>query len=118
MDRSVALKILPPGVASDERAFQRFIHEARAAGRLDHPNVVHVHGLGIEEKTPYFAMELVEGETLAQILARGHRETPFGDPEVDQGYYIGIAKAFVGVAEGLQHAHSLGVIHRHFDLTP
>ena len=68
MDRRVALKVLPVGVAVEEKAFQRFMREARTAGRLDHPNVVHVHGLGIEEQTPYYAMEYVEGQTLAQIL--------------------------------------------------
>ena len=70
MDRRVALKVLPPGIAADSRASARFMREAQTAGQLDHPNVVHVHGLGIEENTPYYAMEYVEGETLAQILSR------------------------------------------------
>ncbi len=70
MDRRVALKVLPPGVAADSRTFLRFMREAKTAGQLRHPNVVQVHGMGVEEKTPYFAMEYVEGETLAQVLAR------------------------------------------------
>ena len=56
MDRVVALKVLPGAVAADERAVGRFIREAQAAGRLNHPNVVHVHGMGVEENTPYYAM--------------------------------------------------------------
>src|SRR6185503_926760 len=70
MDRRVALKVLPAGVAADNKAVVRFMREGKRAGQLNHQNIVHVHGLGIEERTPYYAMEFVEGETLAQILAR------------------------------------------------
>src|SRR6266540_3597320 len=70
MDRRVALKVLPAGVAADQRTFVRFLREARAAGKLNHPNVVSVYGMGVKEETPYYAMEYVEGETLAQVLAR------------------------------------------------
>ena len=116
MDRRVALKVLPVGVAVDEKAFQRFMREARTAGRLDHPNVVHVHGLGIDEQTPYYAMEYVEGQTLAQILtglkdAEPETDTVFGKKE-RVGYFETLADAFADVSDGLQHAHSKGVIHR------
>ncbi len=57
MDRSVALKVLPPGLAADERALQRFVREAKTAGQLNHPNVVAVYGMGLKEQTPYYAME-------------------------------------------------------------
>ncbi|HAK94290.1 MAG TPA: hypothetical protein DCM87_04640 [Planctomycetes bacterium] len=70
MDRQVALKVLPAGLAADDRAFSRFMREARAAGKLRHPNVAAVHAVGQDGDTPYFAMEFVEGETLAQILDR------------------------------------------------
>jgi tetratricopeptide (TPR) repeat protein len=131
MDRVVALKVLPPGAAADERAFQRFLREARAAGRLQHPSIVPVHGLGIEGEVPFYAMELIDGETLAQVVTRlkAAREPPpapaappaptpaaFGAEPGDARFYIGIAEAFAEVAEGLHHAHSRGVIHR--DLKP
>jgi len=116
MDRRVALKVLPPGIAADERAVGRFIREAQLAGRLNHPNVVSVYGMGVKEQTPYYAMEFVEGETLAQVLARNRdsdpeTETPFGKKD-DVAYFGNMARAFADVADGLQHAHSKGVIHR------
>jgi serine/threonine protein kinase/Tfp pilus assembly protein PilF len=70
MERRVALKVLPPGIAANEKAFQRFLREARAAGMIDHPNVVPVHALGVEKDVPYYVMEYVEGETLAQLLGK------------------------------------------------
>ena len=117
MERPVALKILPTGVAADGRASARFLREAQAAGQLDHPNVVHVHGIGIEEKNPYYAMEFVEGETLAELLRDSTNEanTRFGKESVGK-YFINVASAFADVADGLHHAHSRGVIHR--DIKP
>ena len=70
MDRRVALKVLPAGVAADNKTFIRFMREAKTAGQLSHQNVVHVFAMGLKDQTPYYAMELVEGETLAQILTR------------------------------------------------
>jgi serine/threonine protein kinase len=57
MDRAVALKVLPTGAAIDDRTFHRFMREARTAGKLSHPNVVRVYGVGLKENTPYYAME-------------------------------------------------------------
>ncbi len=120
MDRRVALKVLPAGVAADTRACARFMREAQAAGKLSHQNVVAVHSTGVEEGTPWYAMEYVEGETLAQIVPRlkdaaPEADTPFGRKD-DIAYFGNLARAFAGVAEGLQHAHSKGVIHR--DIKP
>ena len=70
MDRRVALKVLPGGLAADDRTFQRFMREARMAGQLGHPNLVPVYFTGIKDKIPFYAMEFVEGETLAQLVAR------------------------------------------------
>jgi tetratricopeptide (TPR) repeat protein len=110
MARPVALKVLPAGIAADSKAVSRFVREAQVAGKLQHPNVVSVFGMGVESGSPYYAMELVGGETLAQILKRtpGH--------EVDAHECFQIAAAFAGAAEGLQHAHAKGVVHR--DLKP
>ncbi len=70
MERAVALKVLPPAVAADEKAFQRFMREARAAGKLNHPNIVPVYAVGQDDRTPFYAMELVEGKALDRIVAQ------------------------------------------------
>ncbi len=120
MDRVVALKVLPPGAAADNKAFTRFMREAKTAGQLRHENIVGVYSTGVKEGTPWYSMEYVEGETLAEILARlkdaePNGETPFG--KKDTLVYFGkLAEAFADVADGLQHAHSKKVIHR--DIKP
>ena len=70
MDRVVALKVLPAGVSADNKAFMRFMREAKTAGQLNHQNIVGVYSTGVKEGTPWYSMEYVEGETLAQILAK------------------------------------------------
>ena len=57
MDRVVALKVLPAGVSADNRAFMRFMREAKTAGQLSHQNVVGVYSTGVEEGTPWYSME-------------------------------------------------------------
>ena len=80
LDRHVALKVLPAGVAADTKSYSRFLREAQIAAKLNHPSIVAVYGFGVESNTPYYAMEFVEGETLAQILdpleAEGERDAP------------------------------------------
>ena len=120
VERRVALKVLPGAVAVDDRAFQRFMREARTAAQLSHPNIVGVHAMGQEDNTPYFAMELVEGQTLARILRMLKETEPDGDTDFgkkDQvGYFANLANVLADVADGLQHAHSKRVIHR--DIKP
>ncbi len=114
MNRRVALKVLPAGIAADPRALTRFVREAQVAGNLHHVNVVPVYGMGVKEKTPFFSMEYIDGETLAQILARRRAGDPGEVPSPEDCYRT--AGRFAEVADGLQHAHTQGVVHR--DLKP
>ncbi len=93
MERRVALKVLPSGIAADQKTFLRFMREARTAGKLDHQGIVSVHAMGVDRDTPYYAMEYVEGETLAQVLARIRPPAP--RREGDRGsLWSGISRLF------------------------
>ena len=116
LDRRVALKVLPPGIAADARSSTRFLREAQIVAKLSHPQIVPVHATGIKDSTPWYAMEYVEGETLAQVLGKikevePESDTAFGRKD-STGYFEILAAAFADVADGLQHAHSKGVVHR------
>jgi serine/threonine protein kinase len=101
MRRLVALKVLPPYSFDDAVARERFFREARAAGTLDHPNIVRVFDLCQEGKLLFLVMEYVEGVSLQTVVSR------FGPIPVDAAcHYIR------QVAFGLQHAHELGFVHR------
>ncbi|HJQ75407.1 MAG TPA: serine/threonine-protein kinase, partial [Gaiellaceae bacterium] len=103
LDRPVAVKVLD--AAGDDGLRKRFVREARLAARLSHPNVVSVYDAGEDDGRPYLVMEHVEGETLADLLARRGRLPP---EEVR-------ALAVQG-ARGLAHAHAAGLVHR--DIKP
>ena len=72
LEREVAVKV-PRGFAGSSKSVLRFVNEAKVAGKLTHPAIVPVYGMGIDQGVPYYAMEFVEGETLAEILARCRR---------------------------------------------
>jgi hypothetical protein len=120
MERQVALKVLPGGLLADLKAVARFEREAKLAGSLQHPNIVSVHGMGVDDNTPHYAMDYVAGETLARLLGQWQKindgaPTAFGEKN-EQVFFWSMAGAFAAVADGLQHAHSKGVIHR--DIKP
>ena len=100
LKRDVAIKALPETFASDPKRLARFQREAEFLASLNHPNIAHIHGL--EEAGPVRAlvMEFVEGEDLAQRIARG--PIPIGDA-------LPIARQ---IAEALEAAHEQGIIHR------
>ena len=104
LDRSVAIKILPATCSADSDRLQRFEQEARSASALNHPNIVTIYALGVEDSTHYIAMELVEGKTLRELIVLG---------------LLPIRKAIeiaTQVADGLAKAHEAGIAHR--DLKP
>jgi predicted Ser/Thr protein kinase len=105
IDRMVALKTLRVDLDAEfaEEFRERFVREARAAGRLNHPGIVTVHDVGEDPETGlmYIAMEYVEGRDLKQILATGHLFRPSE-----------AARIAADVATALDYAHSLGVVHR------
>jgi serine/threonine protein kinase len=101
LDRPVAVKVLAENAAGDDGLRKRFVREARLAARLSHPNVVNVFDAGEEDGRPYLVMEHVEGETLADLLARRGR---LPSEEVR-----GLG---VQAARGLAHAHAAGLVHR------
>ena len=71
LDRRVALKVLPFAAVLDPKQLQRFKNEARAAASLDHPNIVHVHSVACERGVHYYAMQYIEGQTLAEVVSEG-----------------------------------------------
>jgi serine/threonine protein kinase len=104
LGRDVALKIVPELLASDRDRLARFTREAQTLAALNHPNIAHIHGLEESGGVRAIVMELVEGEDLAQRLARG-------PVPVDEA--LPIARQ---IAEALEAAHEQGIIHR--DLKP
>ena len=104
LGRDVAVKVLPAALAADAERLQRFEQEARAAGVLNHPNVVTVFDVGAASGLPYLVCELLDGESLRARLARG----PLGAAQV-----LDIATQ---AARGLAAAHARGITHR--DLKP
>jgi serine/threonine protein kinase len=104
LGRDVALKIVPPEMASDPSRRQRFELEARAVAALNHPNIVSVYDVGFEDGAAFMVSELVRGETLRSVIQRGP---------------VALRKTMdvaVQTADGLAAAHAARIAHR--DLKP
>jgi len=101
LDRQVALKIMRPGLATDDVFVERFRAEARSAARLSHPNVVAVYDQGEDDGDVFLAMELVDGKTLRDVI---HDEAPFTAREA-----LAILEP---ILLALRTAHAAGMIHR------
>ena len=105
LGRYVALKVLLPNLAQDERLVQRFLREARAAAALKHPHVITIYDIGSENDIHYIVTEYLDGLTLAQLLEQT------GALGSDRVLHI-----VQQIADALDHAHHQGYIHR--DIKP
>ncbi|MHC4870601.1 MAG: protein kinase domain-containing protein [Planctomycetota bacterium] len=104
MDRFVALKVLHAKYAEKREWVDRFVQEARSAGKLNHPNIIGVHDVGKAGTTYYFSMELVKGNDLSQVMA--YRTLEFQE----------VMNIGAKVADALDYAHKNKLIHR--DIKP
>jgi hypothetical protein len=104
LDRDVALKVLPAALVADPARRERFVREARAAAALEHPHIAIIHEIGEADGVTFIVMELVRGEPLGEVIARG---------QLPAARALDLA---VEIAEGLGRAHDTGIVHR--DLKP
>jgi serine/threonine-protein kinase len=110
LGRRVAIKVLRPELEGNEPAAQKFAEEAQITGQLEHPNIVPIYDLGMDESGPFIVMKLIRGQSLAEMIAevRGRPERPHLLPR-----FIEIT---MKLCDALSFAHSRGVIH--CDLKP
>lgn len=144
LGRRVALKIFPFAAILDPKRLQRFKQEAQAAALLRHPHIVGVHCVACDRGIYHYAMELVEGTSVAELIQQLQHSQVSNDDSSDQGkspsqssgrhdtqpiahlttqgegnrlrFYRQIAKLGIEVAQGLHYAHEQGIIHR--DIKP
>jgi serine/threonine-protein kinase len=104
LDRTVALKVLPADIASDQQRMQRFIQEAKAASALNHPNILTIYGIGEADSACFIAMEYIVGITLRERVLK--EQMTIGE----------VLEVGMQVASALSAAHDAGIIHR--DIKP
>src|SRR5271168_4806960 len=104
LGRHVALKFVPDNMVGDRKSLDRFEREARAASRLNHPNICTIHDIDDNNGHPFIVMEKLEGESLKQRIERGPRELE------------ALLEVSVQVVEALEALHAKGIIHR--DIKP
>ncbi|MHC4932494.1 MAG: protein kinase domain-containing protein, partial [Planctomycetota bacterium] len=123
LGRRVALKTLPFVSILDPKALQRFRNEAAIAARLHHSHIVPIHAVGCEGGVNFFAMQYIEGLTLAEIIQELRRDPASSSSETvtaltraesvdSRSYCIRCARVGIQAAEALDHAHGQGIVHR------
>src|SRR5260221_7666962 len=103
LDRTVAIKILPEALASDQQRLQRFVQEAKAASALNHPHILTIHEIGTTGTTRFIATEFIDGETLRQRMNAGMKLADILETEIQ-------------TCGALSADHATGIIHR--DIKP
>src|SRR5438128_12542598 len=98
--RRVALKILPPEVASNKDRMRRFTQEAQAAAALNHPHIAHIYEIGEADGLHFISMEFVAGLTLRQLIHEKQTDLPK------------LLRYLQHAADGLAKAHAAGIVHR------
>ncbi len=138
LNRRVALKVLPFATALDTKQLQRFKNEAQAAGCLHHQHIVSVYGVGCERGVHFYAMQFIEGQTVADLIRELRQRSRIVGRESSsrapgstlrsavaltadlsskpRAFYQAITRLGLQAARGLEHAHQLGVVHR--DIKP
>lgn len=134
LQRDVALKILPFTAVLDPRQVSRFQNEAQAAASLHHPNIVPVYGVGCERGVHYYSMQLIKGQTFAQLVRQlrdSKKDAESFDSQQDdtristlntvasihsRSYVRNIVNVGVKIARAIHYAHEHGIIHR--DIKP
>src|ERR1039457_5730934 len=101
LGRRVAVKFLPPELAQDTPSLERFQREARPASALNHPGICTVFAIEEHERQPFIVMELLEGQTLAQMMT--------GRPPFYPEHLLAVG---IQIADALESAHARGIVHR------
>src|SRR5215208_8078371 len=101
LGRTVAVKVLREALGSEPEFLERFRREARAAARLNHPNIIAVYDVGQDGPSNYIVMEYVEGEDLKEVIGQEGALSP--ERTIDIGCQI---------AAALEYAHRMGLVHR------
>jgi serine/threonine-protein kinase len=118
LSREVAYKQIRSEHAAHPQSRTRFLLEAEITGGLEHPGIVPVYGLGVDDEgRPYYAMRFIKGESLKEAIAKYHRDKGAGrDPGERMLALRGLLLRFLDVCNAVAYAHSRGVLHR--DLKP
>ena len=121
LGRRVALKFLPPESIKDPAALARFEREARAASALEHPNICPIYEFGEHEGQPFLVMQLLEGETLRELLEKRRTNASQSYSREKSGNAAAapvnqVLDLAIQIADGLRAAHERGIIHR--DIKP